>query len=387
MLRHAFALSMILVLSVALSGCHKTTPVATDPNSPQLVDGQAVETPLTSGNLTVWLITGADQSNGRTYLTLAEAMEQKKLIVHETGNVNQLTVENVSDEVVFIPAGSIVKGGKQDRTLGTDLILTKKDGKLPIDAFCVEQGRGRQRGDEGMMAFSGNSAMVSGKAMKVAANSNAGGGNQGEVWQEVAKAQSSLQMAAQADVASSNAQVVAADSPTSFQLTMESEAVKKLTAEHRAALLAKAQGRKDVVGYVYAVNNQIAGGNVYASPQLFQKLWPMLLDSAIVEAVAERAPATQPAVMARKQPTRDQVAAAMKENGEARKREVSQRTLVNTYDAKDSMLLETRDTESGAPVSRQLLIKPEPGSTPAPVEVPQIQLNELPNQTNMPAQP
>src|SRR5829696_7391326 len=90
--------------------------------------------PLASENLTIWLISGPDRSNGRHYLTLSEAMEQKKLIVHETGTVNQLAVENVSDDVVFIPAGSIVKGGKQDRTIGTDLICTKQDGKMPIDA-------------------------------------------------------------------------------------------------------------------------------------------------------------------------------------------------------------------------------------------------------------
>ena len=69
-------------------------------------------------------------------------MKDKILIVKETGTVNQLTVENSSaTETVFIQAGDIVKGGKQDRVLTVDMILPPKSGAIPISSFCVEQNR------------------------------------------------------------------------------------------------------------------------------------------------------------------------------------------------------------------------------------------------------
>jgi hypothetical protein len=62
--------------------------------------------------------------------------------------VNELIVENLSDEEVYIQSGDIVKGGRQDRTLGYDLIVPKKSGKVKITSFCVEHGRWSARGRE-----------------------------------------------------------------------------------------------------------------------------------------------------------------------------------------------------------------------------------------------
>src|SRR5215472_5168028 len=50
--------------------------------------------PYTHDNLTIFLIHGADQLKGKNILTLDEALEQKKVIVHETKQVNELAVEN-----------------------------------------------------------------------------------------------------------------------------------------------------------------------------------------------------------------------------------------------------------------------------------------------------
>src|SRR5579864_4481210 len=89
--------------------------------------------PYTHGNLTVFLIHGDDQMKGRKLLTLDEALEQKKVVVHETKDVNQLAIENVSGEEVFIQAGDIVKGGQQDRIIAVDVIVPAKSGKLPLE--------------------------------------------------------------------------------------------------------------------------------------------------------------------------------------------------------------------------------------------------------------
>src|SRR3982751_4207415 len=111
-------------------------------------DGYRLEGPFTQGNLTVFLVHGKDKIKGQTFITLQEALVQRKVIVRETREVNSLTIENVSSEEVYVQSGDIVKGGAQDRMLVTDLILPPRSGKIAIDAFCVENGRWSPRGNE-----------------------------------------------------------------------------------------------------------------------------------------------------------------------------------------------------------------------------------------------
>ena len=90
--------------------------------------------PRRGKNLSVFLIHGKNQIDNKNILTLQEAMEQKILVVYETSNVNELMVENKSSQYeVFIQSGDIVKGGKQDRVLGVDIILPAKSGKISVE--------------------------------------------------------------------------------------------------------------------------------------------------------------------------------------------------------------------------------------------------------------
>src|SRR5438045_1972500 len=134
-------LGLIFVSFLSLS-CTSAEPaaVSSTANAPKAAGGddENVTGPYTHQNLAVFLIHGTDRTAGHKYITLQEALEQKKAIVHETGNVNELAVENVSDDDVYIQCGEIVKGGQQDRTLGTDIILTKAMGKMPIASLCAE---------------------------------------------------------------------------------------------------------------------------------------------------------------------------------------------------------------------------------------------------------
>ncbi len=93
-------------------------------------------------------------AGGPVPLTLQEALAKGNVQVVETGRVNELQIENTGGEQVFIQAGDIVKGGKQDRVLTVSLLLPAKSGRVPIASFCVEQGRWSARGKEDHAKFS-----------------------------------------------------------------------------------------------------------------------------------------------------------------------------------------------------------------------------------------
>src|SRR5215475_12790576 len=126
-----------------------------------------VSGPVTHENLTVYFIHGPS-APGKAPLTLEEALAKRTVEVRETGSVNELEIENLGDDEVFIQSGDIVKGGQQDRTLMVSLMLSPKSGRIPIAAFCVEQGRWSARGQEDVKNFSSSAAAVPSREMKIA---------------------------------------------------------------------------------------------------------------------------------------------------------------------------------------------------------------------------
>lgn len=234
--------------------------------------------PYTHDNLTVFLICGKDRLKDKVYLTLQEAMEQKLVVVHETGNVNELSVENISpDQEVYIQSGDIVKGGRQDRMIAIDFILPARSGQMPINAFCVESGRWKQRGNEAADHFASSTDAVAGKDLKLAAKERM---DQGGVWREVAANQRKLSD-------NTGQSVNAAASESSFQLSLESKPVEDRIASYLKAMEPIIRGHDDAIGYAFAINGKVNSADVYANHALFAKLWPKLIKSSAVEAVAD----------------------------------------------------------------------------------------------------
>lgn len=232
--------------------------------------------PFTSGNLTVFLMHGPDTAPDLKVLTLQEAIDQKKVVVHETSEVNALSVENTGDVTVFLQSGDIVRGGKQDRAIAMDLIVPKGQ-RVGIPSFCVEAGRWRQRGLEAAAYFAKCDNQVVGKAQKLAINDSR---QQGEVWKEVANVQTKLA----AKVGTPVADLV---SPSSLQLTLENKKVQDKVATYEKDLADLLKGKTDVIGMAVAINGQVEGAEVYGSASLCAKLWPKLLRSAATDALAE----------------------------------------------------------------------------------------------------
>ena len=270
----------LLALAVVVSfGCkssaqnYSLSAVGTPPQA----GNYKISGPFTHDNLSVFLVHGKDRISGRTFLTLQEALTQKKVIVYETRSVNELAIENISSDEIYVQSGEIVKGGQQDRMLAIDMIVPPKSGKMPIAAFCVEHGRWSKRGTEQVTVFSSSAEVVSTRDLKLAAKSAR---SQGAVWQNVTVAQDKLSQ-------NVGGRVNGAASESSLQLALENKAVQKSADEYVKALSGVINGQDDVIGYAFAINGKVNSADVYASSGLFKKLWPKLLKASAVEAIAE----------------------------------------------------------------------------------------------------
>ena len=295
--------------------------------------------PYTHKNLTVFLLHGkqaeaaaaAARAGGKTFLTLAEAITQKKVVVYETRTVNTLSIENLSGEEVFVQSGDIVKGGQQDRVLATDLILPARSGKVSIAAFCVEQGRWSKRGAETVTQFHSANDRIATKDLKLAAKRSK---SQGEVWSEVSKAQAKLS-------ANLGAPVASAQSASSLQLTLENEKVRATTDEYVKALAGIVAKHPDAVGYAFAINGRVNSADVYSSPALFAKLWPSLLKASAVEAVAESQAGKPESAAVKADDVRSFIEES--ESGAAEDKDVNPRVQLRTRETQSNIVFETRD--------------------------------------------
>ncbi|MDB5306216.1 MAG: hypothetical protein JWO38_418 [Gemmataceae bacterium] len=293
--------------------------------------------PYTHDNLTVYLIHGPETLTGASFLTLQEGLEQKTAVVHETGSVNELAVENQSaTEELFIQSGDIVKGGKQDRTLPYDAVIGPHSGRVPVASFCVEQGRWKPRGEESSFSFESSSSSLSTVEMKRAAKAP-GEASQGAVWKNVAKTQERLR-------AKLGVEVKSAESASSLQLTLESPQLRAAMAPYLSVLGPATGGRDDAIGYVTVVNGRVLSADVYASGALFRKVRPKLLDGSAVEAFIEAEPGRV------NDPVREDAVRAFlvtAETGESVSEAVTERTYVQVRQTNGAMVFNSCDRSRG----------------------------------------
>ena len=247
--------------------------------------------PFAHKSLSVFFL--LDESRGGAVpLTLNEALLDKTLRVEETGNIHALSIENTGKSDVFIQAGDMVKGGRQDRVLGVSMVVPAKSGRVPIAAYCVESGRWGRRGFEETGRFTSSLHSFFSPRAKMALRRSAMSFNpeakrfaeqeyaglQRNVWDEVAETQAGLTAAVHANVR-------AMASPTSLDLSMEQADVLAARSEY-LDLLARA-GRDDpsITGTFFAMQGAVRTGEAYPWNGLFQKMWDKNLNAGVTEAL------------------------------------------------------------------------------------------------------
>lgn len=323
-------LSTSFVIVVLLSLAAKPIRAIASENITTEVSGRfKILGPFTHRNLALYLVKGKDVIRKTKFVTLEQALKDEKVTVGETGNVSNLVISSkYAEEYVFIQAGDIVKGGKQDRTLSTDLIVPPGAKKIPLQSFCVESGRWRARGKEEVNKFSMSSNQVASRDLRVASRYRK---SQKEVWDNAAELQDKLSH----NVGKS---VKSPVSSSSLELTLGDKDVRKHAQDYVNALRNVIRDRKHITGFVFAINGQLNTAEVYGSEDLFRQLWPKLLRTAAVEAFAElkkdkhfKAPSTKAAALFLEYPRESQV----------ERNRVNDWLTAITHEGKDKVILES----------------------------------------------
>lgn len=228
------------------------------------------------------------------FTLLKEAIEQNKIIIRETGatnlvgnqnqvinnnqnnqqsnysggdvggTVNTLIAKNVSSDTIFIMAGEVVKGGKQDRVIGQDIVIAPGE-EVNLSAFCVEHNRWTTTdGNQGQ--FNGYFNVSSMDIRKIVTEEK----NQGEVWNKVDE----------------HTGKNGASSETKTYTNLEnSEEYQAQVNAYMEKFKSAFNGDSTIIGVIAVTGNQVIGCDLFATHQLFIDSYSNLIYSYIGYAI------------------------------------------------------------------------------------------------------
>jgi hypothetical protein len=263
----------LLAILVSVPLIHADTgpsPTAKPPEVKTFLDHAALLAPIQIESLALVPIVDAEKPADQDLLVLDEAMGKKLVRITEfdEGNVNSLNLQNRADKPVFLLAGEVIIGGKQDRIIGRNTIIPAKT-TLQVPVYCVEHGRW----DDKTKEFTTAGALAHGRLRAQASYAT-----QQDVWNEVAEKNEKRATKSSTDTY----RKVAAQQVDGTNKTWE-----KRVDDALAKLPAKDRDR--MIGYAVSLNGKVATIDVFESPKLFRKLEKKLVRSYVTEAVDVKA--------------------------------------------------------------------------------------------------
>jgi len=182
--------------------------------------------------------------------------------ISQSGSVNSLALQNLSDQYIFIMAGEILSGAKQDRILQEDVVLPPNSNKTIVPVFCVEQGRWQYK--SGKFYSKSLNAPIAVRQVAKARK------DQSRVWQEVND---------------SNMSVAAESSTSNLSATFESEKTKKEKGRYWQYFIDIPGKNPKCNGVIILVNGKVMVADIFSNRDIFKKLWSKLLESYVAEAI------------------------------------------------------------------------------------------------------
>jgi hypothetical protein len=234
-----------------------------------------VSGPFTHKNMEVFYLYQGDASGKETdYMTLQEASKAGLVTISERDDatVRQLVITYLGDKPLFIIAGELISGGKQDRTMQHSLVVPPKTRDAPLPSFCVEQTRWK----------GGKKFVITGEMASNNSQAALNSSGQSGVWDSVRKYKSSLRT----NVSTAEGSRLRASKTSSMNEELGDRSVRKLVSGYEKALDNAGSRISRPVGLAYAVDGKMTALHVFHSSILFRKLRAKLLRSAYVDAAA-----------------------------------------------------------------------------------------------------
>jgi hypothetical protein len=216
------------------------------------------------GRLTVFPVLARGKVRTLDVLTLDQAMKSGRLVITENkrARVRSLTAVNKSDRAVFVMAGEMIVGARQDRMVGRDVLIPPRT-TLKIPVYCVEKRRWKHVSRK----FS-TSAQTAPQEVRSLAYARA---SQGRVWKNVDRV---------------NRRVGAAPRTATLQAAYRDPKVRAKIKKYQGRLNRLPRKFPNQVGVVIAVKGRFLAADVFGTPGLFARMWPKLVKSYALDAAA-----------------------------------------------------------------------------------------------------
>jgi hypothetical protein len=245
----------------------------------RLDDHRSFAAPVEVASLQVWPILTDDPLEIGEFLTLQEAEAQGLASVREResgAEVNTLEIENRGERPILVCAGTLVQGGNQDRQIGQDFVVAARS-TVPVDAYCVEQGR-----------WDGSSVRFCAAPVIAVSDVRAPaqyGADQAKVWRNVSRVNATLGNGPATDTYFAAVEKVADEEPDAASLAHRGELERKV----RERFEELAAGSEEVVGFAYAIAGEPVTVRTFAHERLLlQQLGPFLKAMCLEAELAAR---------------------------------------------------------------------------------------------------
>ena len=230
-----------------------------------------IGSPVAHGNLTVFaLYLSSHEDVKEDFITLEQALGKKQVQVKEQGSggtVNSVEIENGGERPLYILAGQVIVGGKQDRVITQDTIVPPGQ-KIQVEVCCVEHGRWSPRQGRGPGFQDFTAALSANTQSNIRQLAQAKGKEaQGEVWKEVDEAGVRLQ---------------AQSATQTYKQVVEK--TEKNVNEFFAAFKSFEKDVK-ICGFVACINGEVETCDLFASPKLLALFRESLLRGYALDAL------------------------------------------------------------------------------------------------------
>ncbi len=276
--------------------------------SPVGASAYSVSDPTIYGNLSVYLIHGKSD-DGVSPNTLDRALKSGDAEV--VNDNSRFTVQNFSDTPIFVPFGTLLKGGSQDQVVAAGLVVPPHSAPIDLTTYCVDPFRSSAR-------FGQDSSLVDVQTQipsLTAKLSMLSGGKttdltdkvrQSGVWWSIDTIQARLSektkhpLSASPDAAgwklwdnpSTSAQLRERTSAwvNSLPLALQDRRLARLERPIVSAFDKLTTSAPDIVGAAFAINGHWVGAEIDASHALFEQTWQSVLRGYVIESLVEGGP-------------------------------------------------------------------------------------------------